>query len=68
MSYIQTKLFRFMVLQKKISQNATSGVYELVPMLDFNEFWNDEKLYEKYNVNKEEQDFIDSMIRPMELE
>ena len=67
MSYISTRLFRFIVLQKKPSQNATRKVYEFVPMQDFSEEWNDEKIYKKYKITKEEISFIESMVRPMEL-
>src|SRR5574344_718204 len=66
-SYIQTKLFRFLVLLKKNTQNAPRGVYEFVPMQDFSESWTDEKLYKKYGLTEEEIAFIDSMIRPMEI-
>jgi Eco57I restriction-modification methylase len=67
-SYIQTKLFRFLVLQKKPSQNATRKVYELVPMQDFAEEWTDEKLYQKYGLTKADIAFVESMIRPMNLD
>ena len=66
MSYIQTKLFRFLVLLKKSSQNAAKGVYGFVPMQDFSKPWTDEELYAKYNLTQEEIDFIESMIKPME--
>lgn len=65
-SYIKTKLFRFLVLQIKSTQNATKKVYQFVPLQDFNEPWTDEKLYKKYGLTQEEIDFIESMIRPME--
>ena len=65
-SYIHTKLFRFMVLQKKNSQDAMRGVYEFVPMQDFSKPWTDEELYTKYGLTDEEIDFIESMIKPME--
>ena len=32
MSYIATKFFRFMVLQKKNAQHAMRGVYQFVPL------------------------------------
>lgn len=66
-SYISTKFFRFMVLQKKNSQDAMRGVYEYVPMQDFSKPWTDEELYAKYGISDEEIAFIDSMIRPMDL-
>ena len=65
-SYISTKFFRFMVLQKKNSQDAMSGVYQFVPMQDFSKCWTDEELYAKYDLSDEEIQFIESMIRPME--
>ena len=65
-SYIKTKFFRFMVLQKKNAQDAMRGVYEFVPIQDFSEPWTDEKLYAKYGLTDEEINFIESMIRPME--
>jgi site-specific DNA-methyltransferase (adenine-specific) len=66
-SYMSTRLFRFLVLLLKNTQHATSKVYELVPVQDFTEQWTDEKLYAKYGITEEEQAFIESMIRPMEL-
>ncbi len=65
-SYISTKFFRFMVLLKKPSQNATKKVYSFVPLQDFSEPWTDEKLYKKYGLIKEEIDFIEKMVRPMD--
>ena len=68
MSYIATKFFRFLVLQKKNSQNAAKGVYQFVPQQDFSKPWTDEELYKKYGISEEEIAFIDSMIKPMDLE
>ena len=67
MSYIATKFFRFLVLLKKNSQNAAKGVYQLVPQQDFSKPWTDEELYKKYGITEDEIAFIDSMIRPMDL-
>jgi site-specific DNA-methyltransferase (adenine-specific) len=67
-SYIKTKFFRFLVLLKKNTQHAPRSVYSIVPMQDFSEPWTDEKLYAKYGITAEEQAFIESMIRPMEVE
>lgn len=67
-SYIQTRFFRFMVMLKKPTQDALRGVYSLVPNQVFSKSWSDEKLYKKYGISKEEIEFIDSMIRPMDLD
>nr|DAE56872.1 MAG TPA: Eco57I restriction-modification methylase [Caudoviricetes sp.] len=64
-SYMNSKFFRFLVLLKKNTQNAAKSVYEFVPMQNFSEDWNDDKLYKKYNLSKEEINFIDSKVRPM---
>ena len=66
-SYMETKFFRFMVLILKSTQSASQKVYQLVPMQDFSKPWTDEELYAKYNLTREEIDFIESMIKPMDL-
>ena len=65
-SYISTRFFRFMVFFLKNTQSAAQKVYSLVPMQDFSKPWTDEELYKKYKLTKEEINFIESMIRPME--
>ena len=65
-SYIKTKLFRFLVLQKKNAQDAMRGVYQFVPLQDFSHPWTDEMLYKKYGLTEDEIAFIESMIRQME--
>lgn len=67
MSYIATKFMRFLVLLRKNTQHAAQGVYGFVPIQDFSEPWTDEKLYEKYDLTDDEIAFIESMVRPMEL-
>lgn len=67
MSYISTKFFRFLVLQKKNSQNAAKGVYQFVPQQDFSKSWTDAELYRKYGLTDEEIAFIESIIKPMDL-
>ena len=66
-SYITTKFFRFLVLLRKNTQDATREVYSFVPVQDFSRSWSDEDLYAKYGLTPEEIAFIDSMIRPMTI-
>lgn len=68
MKYIQTKFFRYLVSIKKKTQNGPRGVYQFVPLQDFTKTWTDEKLYVKYNLTDEEIEFIELMIKPMELD
>ncbi len=66
-TYISSKFFRFLVLLMKSTQDAPARVYKFVPMQDFSQKWTDEKLYKKYGITDDEVVFIDSLIRPMEL-
>ena len=66
--YLTTRFLRFLVLLNKPTQHAASKVYQFVPIQDFTESWTDEKLYAKYGLTEEEIEFIESMIRPMELQ
>ena len=65
-SYIKTRLFRFLVLLMKSTQDTPKVVYTYVPLQDFSHPWTDEMLYEKYGLDDNEIAFIESMIRPME--
>ncbi|MGN0812239.1 MAG: Eco57I restriction-modification methylase domain-containing protein [Candidatus Coproplasma sp.] len=76
MLYMQTKFFRFLLLQALTSINISKDKFCFVPMQDFTDnsdiCWGqsvesiDKQLYEKYNLSQEEINFIDSMIRSME--
>lgn len=66
-SYMTTRFFRFMVLLIKNTQHITKTTYGFVPLQNFDELWTDEKLYKKYGITDEEIEFIESLIRPMEL-
>lgn len=64
-NYMETRFFRFLVSQFMVSQDITKDRFAFVPIQNFNEDWTDEKLYEKYDITPEEQNFIASCIRPM---
>ena len=55
-----------MILLAKSTQHITQKNYNFVPMQDY-EPWTDEKLYRKYGLTAEEIEFIESMIRPMDI-
>lgn len=65
-SYYRTRLFRFLVCQRKITQDALRSTYTWVPQQTWTKTWTDELLYEKYGITKKEVAFIESMIRPMD--
>jgi len=67
-SYYTTRLFRFLVSLRKITQHATHSTYVWVPMQKWNRVWTDEALYEMYGITKVEQAYIESQVRAMNLD
>lgn len=65
-SYYRTRLFRFLVSLRKITQHALRSTYMWVPQQSWNRTWTDDLLYTKYGITKDEGAFIESMVRPME--
>jgi len=65
MTYMKTKLFRFLVKIKKNTQNGARGVYQFVPLQDWSKPWTDEELYKKYKLTQEEIDYIEENIDEM---
>ena len=64
--YLTTKFARFLILQAISGIDLSKERFQFVPIQDFSESWTDKKLYKKYDLNQEEIDFIESIIRPME--
>ena len=63
--YMSTKFFRALVGARK-NKNMTQDTYSFVPLQDFSKEISDEELYKKYDLSKEEVEFIENMISPME--
>ena len=62
-SYMDTKFFHLLMHLKKVSHHVTAKVYDYVPLQDFNQSWDDQKLYKKYELTPEEIKFIEENIR-----
>lgn len=65
-NYLKTKMVRFLISMIVSTQGLSQSSFALVPLQDFTKSWTDEKLYAKYGITKEEQEFIESLIKPME--
>jgi site-specific DNA-methyltransferase (adenine-specific) len=65
-SYYRTRFFRFVISLRKITQHAGHSTYAWVPQQTWDREWTDRELYNKYKLTKEEIEFIESRIRPME--
>ena len=66
-NYLATKFVRFLVLQRKITQDVTPDRFRFVPMLDMTRAWGDEDLYEHFGLTEEEREYIESTIAPREV-
>ncbi len=63
--YMKTRFFRFLVLLSKVTQDATAKVYAFVPNLPMDREWTDEKLFDRYGITTDEQEYIRSMVKEM---
>lgn len=62
--YLATKFVRFLVLQRKVTQDVTPDRFRFVPSLDMTRRWTDEELYEHFGLSQEERDYIETTIKP----
>lgn len=65
LDYIKTKFFRALLFFNRHSLNISKESFDLIPLQSFDEKWNDEKLYKKYKLTKQEIDFIETHIKEM---
>jgi len=63
--YLKTKFVRFLISLRKNTQHMTKERFAFVPSLDMTQTWTDAKLYERYQLTKEEIEFVESMIKEM---
>lgn len=68
LSYLSCRLTRFLILLHKPSQDTTRKVYSFVPTQTWTKRWTDEALYEKYGLCDSEIAFIETLVRPMDLD
>ena len=64
-TYLQTSFCRFLVPTILLTQNITKGKFAFVPDLDMTETWSNDRLFDLFNINEQERDFIFQTIRPM---
>ena len=75
MKYIKTKFARALLGIKKITQSNVANKWDMVPLQDFTSNsdidWTksiheiDEQLYRKYNLSKDEIEFIETKVKEM---
>ena len=67
LSYLTCRLTRLLILLHKPSQDTTRKVYTFVPKQEWTKRWTDEDLYAKYGITASEIEFIEKVVRPMDL-
>lgn len=68
LSYLTCRLTRLLILLHKPSQHTTRKVYTFVPAQEWDRRWTDEDLYSKYGITADEVAFIESLVRPMDID
>lgn len=68
LSYLSCRLTRLLILLHKPSQDTTRKVYTFVPTQDWSKRWTDKDLYARYELTAAEIAFIETVVRPMNLD
>ena len=66
LEYAKSRFVRFLVSLLSLSQNITRKRFAYVPLQDFREQWDDDRLCRKYKLSDEDVRFMESVVRPME--
>jgi hypothetical protein len=76
LKYICTKFARTLLATKKVTQHTLPDVWDNIPLQDFTESSNidwskdipdiDQQLYDNYKLSKEEREFIEKNVQPMD--
>ena len=64
--YLATKFVRFLVLQRKVTQDMSADRFRFVPMLDMTRRWTDADLYAHFGFAGDEAAYIEATIHPRE--
>ena len=64
--YLATKFVRFLVLQRKTTQDVTPDRFRFAPLLDMDRRWTDADLYARFGLTEEEAAYIEATIHPRE--
>ena len=61
-SYMQTKLFKFLLYYGKGTMHVTKSVFALIPLQTFDHLFTDVELFKKYDLDKDEIKFIENLL------
>ena len=66
LNYLKTKFVRALIASVTSTQHLSKSNFRFVPVLDYTQEWNDEKLFDLFGLSIHETDFINLMIKSME--
>jgi hypothetical protein len=61
------KAISLLLWLRTIGQHASRSVYTWVPVQTWDREWTDEELYKKYGLSQEQVEYIEFLIKPMEI-
>lgn len=64
--FLTSKMVRFLVLQRKSTQDIKPDKFRFVPALDMSRRWSDEDLYHLFGLTKDEIEYVERSIHPRE--
>lgn len=67
-AYVKTRFFRFVVSFRKVSQDNPQDRFKYVPKVDFRKRWTDQELFQRYEIDEEEQEFICRLVKEVDSE
>lgn len=65
--FIISKLPRFLLKQTLTSMNIAKDNFMFVPKMDWSKAYNDIELYEFFDLSEEEREYVDKIMRPIDL-
>lgn len=64
-TYLNTRFARFLISLRKPGQDTVPSTFSWVPEQTWDRVWTDTELYKKYDITKEEREYIESMVKEM---
>lgn len=64
--YLTTKFVRFLVLQRKSTQDLRPDKLRFAPMVDMSIRWSDEALYDEFGLSSNEREYVEASIQPID--
>ncbi|MDO4686330.1 MAG: Eco57I restriction-modification methylase domain-containing protein, partial [Corynebacterium sp.] len=64
-AYLRTRFARFMIQLVLLTQNITKKSFSMLPIMDFDKNWTDKDLYDFFELNSDEVEFIEASIKEM---